>query len=43
MKEMYELEVREATRIIDETEKDRIEADLRARRAEEKLSQFRDR
>ena len=43
LKEMYEIEVREACHIIDDTEKDRIEADLRVRHAEQELTQLKDR
>ncbi|CAF0888530.1 unnamed protein product [Adineta ricciae] len=42
LKEMYEIEVREACHIIDDTEKDRIEADLRVRHAEQELTQLKD-
>lgn len=39
---MYEVEIREARRIIDETSKDRAAAELRAKRAEEETERFRD-
>lgn len=42
VKEMYETEVREARRIIDDTAKDRAAAELRAKRAEEETLKFKD-
>jgi len=39
---MYEVEIHEARRIIDETSKDRAAAELRAKRAEEETAKFRD-
>lgn len=39
---MYETEVREARRIIDDTAKDRAAAELRAKRAEEETLKFKD-
>ncbi|CAF1667355.1 unnamed protein product, partial [Adineta ricciae] len=42
VKEMYEVEIREARRIIDETSKDRATAELRAKRAEEETLKYKD-
>lgn len=42
VKEMYEVEIREARRVIDETAKDRAAAELRVKRAEEETSKLRD-
>ncbi|UJR22812.1 hypothetical protein I4U23_025842 [Adineta vaga] len=42
MKDMFEVEIHEAHHIIDETEKDRIQADLRARHAEEEVLRLKD-
>ncbi|CAF1508382.1 unnamed protein product, partial [Didymodactylos carnosus] len=42
VKEMYEVEIQEARRIIDETAKDRATAELRAKRAEEDTKNYRD-
>ena len=39
---MYEVEIREARRIIDDTAKDRASAELRAKRAEEETLKFKD-
>ena len=39
---MYEVEIREARRIIDETSKDRATAELRAKRAEEETLKYKD-
>jgi hypothetical protein len=39
---MYDVEIREARRIIDDTAKDRAAAELRAKRAEEETTKFRD-
>jgi hypothetical protein len=39
---MYDVEIREARRIIDDTAKDRAAAELRAKRAEEETAKFRD-
>jgi len=39
---MFEVEIREARRIIDDTAKDRAAAELRAKRAEEETAKFRD-
>jgi hypothetical protein len=39
---MYDVEIREARRIIDDTAKDRAAAELRAKRAEEETEKFRD-
>ncbi|CAF0755575.1 unnamed protein product [Rotaria sordida] len=42
VKEMYEVEIREARHIIDDTAKDRAAAELRAKRAEEETLKFKD-
>lgn len=42
VKEMYEVEIREARKIIDDTAKDRAAAELRAKRAEEETLKFKD-
>jgi len=42
VKEMYEVEIREARKIIDDTAKDRASAELRAKRAEEETLKFKD-
>ncbi|UJR26174.1 hypothetical protein I4U23_007517 [Adineta vaga] len=42
VKDMYEVEIREARRIIDETSKDRATAELRAKRAEEETLRYKD-
>ncbi len=39
---MYDVEIREARRIIDDTAKDRASAELRAKRAEEETLKFKD-
>jgi len=39
---MYDIEIREARRIIDDTAKDRASAELRAKRAEEETLKFKD-
>jgi len=39
---MFEVEIREARRIIDDTAKDRATAELRAKRAEEETLKFQD-
>lgn len=39
---MYDVEIREARRIIDDTAKDRATAELRAKRAEEETAKFKD-
>ncbi len=39
---MYDIEIREARRIIDDTAKDRAAAELRAKRAEEETLKFKD-
>lgn len=39
---MYEVEIREARRIVDDTAKDRAAAELRAKRAEEETLKFKD-
>jgi len=39
---MYDVEIREARRIIDDTAKDRAAAELRAKRAEEETLKFKD-
>jgi len=42
VKDMYDVEIREARRIIDDTAKDRASAELRAKRAEEETLKFKD-
>ncbi|CAF4576719.1 unnamed protein product [Rotaria sp. Silwood1] len=42
VKEMYEVEIREARQVIDDTAKDRAAAELRAKRAEEETLRFKD-
>ena len=42
VKDMYDVEIREARRIIDDTAKDRATAELRAKRAEEETAKFKD-
>ena len=42
VKEMFEVEIREARRIVDDTAKDRATAELRAKRAEEETLKFKD-
>ena len=39
---MFEVEIREARRIVDDTAKDRATAELRAKRAEEETLKFKD-